>query len=282
MDAPIRLLYVDSTGGAGGIEALFDDDSVSITTVSDGDAAMAVLDDSAIDCVVSASDRSDGLELCKRVRTTAPGVGFVLYPADGDESLASEAIAAGVDGYVPGDASDETLRERIRQAMAGDGPGSTASARPEADHSLLIEQSPIAIIEWDLEFRVADWNPAAEELFGYDRAAALGRRGPELIVPKPVRERIRDGWSGLLESVEGTRYVNENVTADGTTLTCEWHNAPIQENGEVVRVVSFVRDITEERRRSTTVEALQESTPELLRAGSPGRRPDERVPPGRE
>ncbi|MFW6376741.1 MAG: PAS domain S-box protein, partial [archaeon] len=271
MDAPIRLLYVDSTGGAGGIETPFDDDSVSVTTVSDCDEALAVVDDSAIDCVVSAFDLpdGDGLELCKRVRATAPGVGFVLYPADGDESLASDAVAAGVDGYVPGDASDEILRERVLDLASADGVESPASDVPGTDHSSFVDQSSFAIVEWDPDFRVAAWNPAAEELFGYDRSTALGRRGPGLLVPDGVRSRVEDGWREFLETGDGLDGINENRRSDGSTVTCEWHNTPILEDGEVVRVVSLVRDVSEEARRAAALEALQEATPHLLRAGSP-------------
>jgi len=271
MDAPIRLLYVDSTGGDGGIEAPFDDDSVSVTTVSDGDAAMAVLCDSAIDCVVSALDLpdGDGLELCRRVRATAPGVGFVLSPADSDESLAGEAIAAGVDGYVPGDASDEILRERVLDVTGENRVRSTTGTISSADHSSFVDQSPLAIVEWDLDFRVVAWNPAAEELFGHDRSTAMGRRGPELLVPDGVRDRVEDGWRALLETGDGLDGINQNCRSDGTTITCEWHNTPIVEDGEVARVVSLVRNVTEEARRAETLEALQEATPYLLRAGSP-------------
>jgi PAS domain S-box-containing protein len=271
MDEPIQLLYVVPAGDDRRIEEPFREDAVAVTVARDGHRAIEILGESSVDCVIGAFDLpdGDGLDLYDRVRDRAPGTPFVLFPVDGDESLASEAIAAGVDGYVPADADADTVRDRVVDLVTADANGSTTRAGAGEDHSLLVEQSPIAIIEWDLDFRVVDWNPAAEDLFGYDRSTALGRDGPELIVPEPLRDRIREGWDGLLADADGTRYVNENVRADGTRITCEWHNAPVVEAGEVVSVVSFVRDVTEERRRSDTLEALQEATPRLLRASTP-------------
>jgi PAS domain S-box-containing protein len=40
---------------------------------------------------------------------------------------------------------------------------------------LHVQQTPLAVIEWDLEFRVTRWNPAAERVFGYSEQEALGQ-----------------------------------------------------------------------------------------------------------
>ncbi|MFT4964125.1 MAG: PAS domain S-box-containing protein, partial [Halobacteriales archaeon] len=271
MDTPIRLLSVDPTGGAGHIEALFDEDSVSVTTATDGEGAISVLDTLDVDCVISQFDLpdSDGLELYRRVRATAPGTGFVLYPADGNESIAGKAVAAGVDGYVPRTAAGETLRKRVVDVVNSVATEATRPTISSGNHSLLVEQSPLAIIEWDLDFRVIGWNPAAEDLFGYDRTTALGRSGTGLIVPESARSRIEAGWQELTDSGDATDSINENRRADGTIIECHWQNAPIVQDGEIMSVVSIVRDVSEEVRRADTLEALQEATPRLLRASSP-------------
>ena len=40
---------------------------------------------------------------------------------------------------------------------------------------LHVEQSSLAVIEWDAGFRVAAWNPAAERIFGYSAEEAVGQ-----------------------------------------------------------------------------------------------------------
>ena len=43
--------------------------------------------------------------------------------------------------------------------------------------------TPLGVIEWDMECRVAEWNPAAEKIFGYARDEALGCHA-SFIVPE--------------------------------------------------------------------------------------------------
>ena len=112
--------------------------------------------------------------------------------------------------------------------------------------SLHIEKTPLAVIEWDLDFKVSDWNPAAEKIFGYSKDEAIGRHAAGLIVPESVREHVDQVWNELLKNEGGTRSSNDNNTKDGKIIYCEWYNTPlITEAGEVVGVASLVQDVTE-------------------------------------
>src|SRR5687768_16174805 len=62
-----------------------------------------------------------------------------------------------------------------------------------------ITHTPLAYIEWDLDFAVLDWNPAAEQIFGYTRAEALGRHAGDLIVTPEVRPILDQIWRDLIE-----------------------------------------------------------------------------------
>ena len=48
-----------------------------------------------------------------------------------------------------------------------------------------IERMPLARITFDADFRVTDWNPAAEKAFGFRKDEALGQ-SLDLIVPPDV------------------------------------------------------------------------------------------------
>ena len=107
------------------------------------------------------------------------------------------------------------------------------------------EHTPLAVVEWDTDFRVATWNPAAERIFGYSREEALGQHAG-FIVPPNFRDHVDKIWQDLLQQRGGTRSTNDNITKDGRTTSCEWYNTPlIDDSGRVLGVASFVHDLTE-------------------------------------
>ncbi len=114
--------------------------------------------------------------------------------------------------------------------------------------ALHVEQTPLGVIEWDLQFRVVDWNPAAERLFGFTKEEAMGRHAAELIVPESARPQVDRIWQALISQKGGRRSTNENVTKDGRIILCEWYNTTlIDENGKAIGVISLVQDITEKK-----------------------------------
>ncbi|MDX1700588.1 MAG: PAS domain S-box protein, partial [Melioribacteraceae bacterium] len=110
---------------------------------------------------------------------------------------------------------------------------------------LFFQQSPFAIIEWDLDFKVIDWNPAAEKIFGYTKAEALGRNAKDLIIPEDVKMQVDEIWSALLSQQGGLRSTNRNVTKEGNTILCSWYNTPlVDKSGKVIGVSSITEDVT--------------------------------------
>jgi two-component system, cell cycle sensor histidine kinase and response regulator CckA len=108
-----------------------------------------------------------------------------------------------------------------------------------------VEHTPLAVIEWDLEFRVASWNPAAERIFGYSRAEAMGQHA-SFTVPPNFREHVDRVWHDLLAQKGGARSTNDNITKDGRNISCEWYNTPlVDDSGRVLGVASLVQDVTE-------------------------------------
>jgi len=107
------------------------------------------------------------------------------------------------------------------------------------------EHTPLAVVEWDLQFRVAAWNPSAERIFGYSRQEAIGQHA-SFIVPVHFREHVEEIWIELLKQKGGVRSNNDNITKDGHIISCEWYNTPlVDESGRVLGVASLAQDVTE-------------------------------------
>ena len=107
------------------------------------------------------------------------------------------------------------------------------------------EHTPLAVIEWNTDLEVTDWNHAAEGMFGFTKEEMLGRHLAGTITPKSEGEKVEAIWTDLLENIGGTRSRNKNITKDGRTILCEWYNTPlIDQHGKVIGVASLVDDIT--------------------------------------
>ena len=113
--------------------------------------------------------------------------------------------------------------------------------------ALHIENTPLGVIEWNLNFEVAAWNPAAEKIFGFSEKEALGKHA-SFIIPQITKEHVDKIWSELLTKQGGERSTNENNTKDGRIILCEWYNTPlIDSGGKVIGAASQVMDITERK-----------------------------------
>lgn len=126
--------------------------------------------------------------------------------------------------------------------------------------SLHIQQTPLAVIEWDTDFRVLQWNEAAEKIFGYSVEEARGRHA-SFIVPEKYKEQVDKVWADLLAKKGGERSTNENVTRDGRQIFCEWYNTSlINDEGRVIGVASLAQNVTE---RKLAEESMREGLAKL-------------------
>ncbi|MEP6518318.1 PAS domain S-box protein [Microcoleus vaginatus] len=132
--------------------------------------------------------------------------------------------------------------------------------------SFLFRQSALAVVEWDLNFKVTAWNPAAEQIFGYTAKEAIGHHAAELIVPASARKVVDQVMNNLLIQTQGIYSVNENITKNGQTIICEWFNTPlVGEAGKIVGVASLTLDITERKQAEAALRQAKEEAEVALK-----------------
>ena len=138
----------------------------------------------------------------------------------------------------------EELEKRIQEFEQAE------SERKRADETLKESEERLkALSEASFEAiflsekgKCLDQNQAAERMFGYTRAEAVGRHGTEWIVPED-REQVKNNMlSGYKEPYEGTA-----LRKDGTTFPCEIQGRRIKYQGRSIRITAL-RDITERKR----------------------------------
>jgi len=128
-----------------------------------------------------------------------------------------------------------------------------------------MNRMPLGFVAFDRDFRVSEWNAAAEKIFGWSTAQAIGRHAFELIVPADVQPLLSEAWRQIFKDGNlASHSINDNITKDKRRITCEWHNAPWRDaEGGVCGCLSIVDDITEriqgEKQRNELEDRLRQS-----------------------
>jgi PAS domain S-box-containing protein len=109
----------------------------------------------------------------------------------------------------------------------------------------MVEESSEAIVGTNLNGEVTDWNPAAEQLFGYKAAEVLGRRLESLIVPARLVPERDDALRQVFQGNSCVKLVTQRQSRDGRLMDMEVNLSPIRsETGTLVGIGTSARDIT--------------------------------------
>ena len=120
--------------------------------------------------------------------------------------------------------------------------------KAQQHHKLHVEQTPLGVIEWDTNLRVTEWNPAAQNIFGYSQSEAV-----DLEVTNLIHESDSARLNRILETFstndEGNKVSAYCRRKDGSIIFCNWYNTPlINEDGIKIGLASLIMDITLENK----------------------------------
>ena len=126
-----------------------------------------------------------------------------------------------------------------------------------------------AVIVMDAAGEIAGWNPAAERIFGWSRADALGQPLAERIIPPRLREAHRKGLARLLEvgagQSLGRRLEFEAMGRDGHEFPVELSITALPGTARTL-FVGFARDITDRRSAEENLKAAKDAAESASRA----------------
>ena len=132
----------------------------------------------------------------------------------------------------------------------------------------IVRNSPVAIVTADLESRVVSWNPAAELLFGYSEAEAIGRKVEDLVASSELVRAEADDYARLNLSGEAVRVVTRRSRKDGSLVDVELQGLPVILGGEQKGYIAIYHDISahkqaeaELRNQKMYLEAIVQHSP---------------------
>jgi PAS domain S-box-containing protein len=131
--------------------------------------------------------------------------------------------------------------------------------------SFHVQNTPLAVIEWDKDFFFSRWSEQAEKIFGWEASEMLGRSVNDQDIPfiyvgdqARVGKIIHELTHNLADR---SSTVNRNYTKDGRVIYCEWYVSVLRdEQGEVITILALAHDVTE---RKEAEEKLNESYREI-------------------
>ena len=196
-------------------------------------------------------------------------------------TAAVEGIASNERAAIPVEAGGETgVLARAFARVIGEANAKTAALEREVaehrrteaarDHyaarerlfSAAVESSNDAIVTKSLDGTITGWNPAAERMFGFAAAEAVGK-GIDLIVPRDRLTEMHD----ILRRIGQGKSIEQHETVrqrkDGNPVEVSLSISSIKTaSGEIIGASKIARDITESKR---TQQALDQQIEERRR-----------------
>jgi PAS domain S-box-containing protein len=237
---------------------------LDVHSVTDVEQALSVLDTEPVGCIVSDYDMpgSTGLEFLNTVRETYPNLPFILYTGKGSEEIASEAINAGVTGYLQKGGAEQHRRlvNRVDHAIR------EYRAQIESQrYSTVLEALgyPVYVVDADGQFSYV--NDAFVELVGYEQSELVGAE-PDLIKTDESVAEINESLRTVVSSSgPDIEHVEVEIRRnDGTVITCKDHIAALPFDDEFRGCAGILRDLSDQRARERALQRKNERLEELV------------------
>lgn len=134
-----------------------------------------------------------------------------------------------------------------------------------------MENTPMAVIEWDKDFIVTRWSGEAVRIFGWSSEEAMGKHIADLNIIfeddlPTVAKTITQLTDGVTRQVVST---NRNYTKTGAVRHCTWYNSVlIGQDERMNSVLSLVLDVTDRKHAEEELRRAKDAAETANRAKS--------------
>lgn len=254
-----------------------EDDRLDVLTETDADAAEECLTE--VDCVVSdhRPPGIDGLALLSAIRERSPDLPFVLFTAEGSESLAREVLSASNADYLRKDNPEAltVLADRVVTAVERH-----RTRRALVRQTDLFERTQrLASVggwEYDLRTETLRWTDEVRRILGVDEDYDPNVESVIEFYHPDDRPKIRDAFRAAAETGESFDLELRLRTADGDRKWVRARGGRRAGDRETALVRGSFQDVTDRKRQErrlrgskATIEALHRAAPEIAAAADP-------------
>ncbi len=132
-------------------------------------------------------------------------------------------------------------------------------------HRALIDASPVAIVDFELDGRVRAWNKGATEMFGFTADEAIGRINPT--VPEDALSFFLENMARI-STGETMRDIDvRRLHRDGSLIDVSISAGPVRDaHGTVIGAIALLIDVTSRKRSERALLASEGRKDAVLRA----------------
>ncbi|CCC41887.1 hybrid sensor histidine kinase/response regulator [Haloquadratum walsbyi] len=272
----IRILHIDDQFDFAEMTTTFlerENDRFNTEIATSANDGLARLAGSTFDCIISDYDmpQMDGIDFLETVREEYPDLPFILYTGKGSETIASEAISAGVTEYLQkssGNEQYELLAHRIVNAVDQSQAERRVQQEQQRFQTLFDRLSqPIVEVQYESDEPIVTYvNLAFEDVFGYEANTLVGDSLDAHIVPD---DRV-DEAEAINQYVQaGGRLKSRRVTRETVDGLREFliQNAVYDDGSGGFAIYTDITDRTERKETLKRNQDLLRHTEQLADVG---------------
>lgn len=238
-----------------------EDDCFAVETAADASEGLQFVSDCCPDCIVSDYNMPgmDGIEFLRAIRKKYPDLPFILFTGKGSETVASDAIAAGVTGYLQkgsGSQQYELLANRIFNAVRSQRETERAD-RQEQLMQLTEFAGDAGGFEINVDTGELLLTDSTRQFVGLagDRQITLDE-AIELYHPDDQAD-VRQAVNQVAETGEQTRDTWRLQTLDNSERLVDITITPATVNGDATILRGAIHDVTEVKNRRRELEQIE-------------------------